>query len=74
MLKPLVPKFRSDPSAHLRDIAEKQVPAKMKPIVGPIVATQLHSTIPMTQCCPMSRSLMTFFMTFAAMRCLVPGH
>ena len=36
MLKPLVPKFRPDLSAHLRDIAEKQVPAKLKPIVGRI--------------------------------------
>ena len=35
MLKPLVPKFRSDLSVRLRDIAEKQVPAKLKPIVVP---------------------------------------
>ena len=34
MLKPVVPWFRPDPSAHLKDIAEKQVPAKLKPIVG----------------------------------------
>ena len=34
MLKPLVPKSRSDLSVRLRDIAEKQVPAKLKPIVG----------------------------------------
>ena len=34
MLKPLVPKFRPDLSAHIKDIAEKQVPAKLKPIVG----------------------------------------
>ena len=33
MLKPLVPKFCSDLSVRLRDIAEKQVPAKLKPIV-----------------------------------------
>ena len=33
MLKPLVPKFRSDISPRLKDIAEKQVPAKLKPIV-----------------------------------------
>ena len=33
MLKPLVPKFRSDLSIRLRDIAEKQVPVKLKPIV-----------------------------------------
>ena len=32
MLKPLVPEFRSDLSARLRDIAEKQVPVKLKPI------------------------------------------
>ena len=31
MLKPLVPKFRPDLSAHLKDIAEKKVPAKLKP-------------------------------------------
>ena len=34
MLKALVPKFRSDQSAPLKDIAKKQVPAKLKPIVG----------------------------------------
>ena len=33
MLKPLMPKFRSDLSARLRYIAERQVPAKLKPIV-----------------------------------------
>ena len=33
MLKPLVPKFGFDISDRLRDIAEKQVPAKLKPIV-----------------------------------------
>ena len=33
MLKPLVSKFRSDLSVRLRDIAVKQVPAKLKPIV-----------------------------------------
>ena len=33
MLKPFVPTFRSDLSVHLKDIAEKQVPAKLKPIV-----------------------------------------
>ena len=27
-----MPKFRPDPSFRLRDIAEKQVPAKLKPI------------------------------------------
>ena len=33
ILKPLVPKFRPDLSARLKDISEKQVPAKLKPIV-----------------------------------------
>ena len=32
-MKPLVPKFRSDLFPRLNDIAEKQVPAKLKPIV-----------------------------------------
>ena len=32
MLKALVPKFRSDPPVRLRDITEKQVPAKLKPM------------------------------------------
>ena len=30
----LVPKFRSDLSFSLSDIAEKQVPVKLKPMVG----------------------------------------
>ena len=34
MLKPLKSKFRPDLSARLKDIAVKQVPAKLKPIVG----------------------------------------
>ena len=34
MLKPLVAKFCSDLSAHLRDITKKQVPVKLKLIVG----------------------------------------
>ena len=33
MLKPLVPKFRPDLSVRLRDIAEEQVPVKLKPMV-----------------------------------------
>ena len=33
MLKPLAPKFRSDLFARLKCITEKQVPAKLKPIV-----------------------------------------
>ena len=34
MLKPLVPNFRPDLFARLGDIAEKQVPANLKPIVA----------------------------------------
>ena len=34
MLKPVVPKFRLDLSVRLKDIAEKQFPAKLKPIVS----------------------------------------
>ena len=34
MLKPLVPKIRPDLFARLKYIAEKQVPAKLKPKVG----------------------------------------
>ena len=33
MLKPPMSKFYSDLSVRLRDIAEKQVPAKLKPMV-----------------------------------------
>ena len=33
MLKPLVPKLRSDLSVRLGDFVKKQVPAKLKPIV-----------------------------------------
>ena len=33
MLNPLVPGFRLDLSLRLKNIAEKQVPAKLKPIV-----------------------------------------
>ena len=33
MLKPLVSKFRPDLSVRSKDIAEKQVPGKLKPIV-----------------------------------------
>ena len=35
ILKPLVPKFRSDLSIRLNYIVEKRVPAKLKPIVFP---------------------------------------
>ena len=41
MLKPVVPKFRSDLSVRLGDIAEKQVPAKLKPIVGAACASHI---------------------------------
>ena len=34
MLKPLMSKFRPDLFDRSKDIAEKQVPAKLKPIVG----------------------------------------
>ena len=34
MLEPLVPKFRSPLPVRLRDVAEKQVPQRLKPIVG----------------------------------------
>ena len=34
MLKPIMPKFRPDLYARLRDMADKQVPAKLKPIVN----------------------------------------
>ena len=33
MLKPPVLKFRSEISVRLRDIAEKQIPAKLKPTI-----------------------------------------
>ena len=33
MLKPLMPKFRLDLFVRVKDIAEKQVPAKLKTIV-----------------------------------------
>ena len=34
VVKHLAPKFRPDLSARLKDIAEKLVPSKLKPIVG----------------------------------------
>ena len=34
MLKPLASKFRPDLSVRFKDIAEKHVPGKLKPIVG----------------------------------------
>ena len=43
MLKPIVNKFRSDHSVRLKDIVEKQVPAKLKPIVVQRVTAAHHS-------------------------------
>ena len=34
LLKPLVPRFRPDLSTRLKDIPEKQVSVKLKPILG----------------------------------------
>ena len=42
MLKPAVPKSRPDLFARLTDIAEKQVPARLKPIVAPSHVTPLR--------------------------------
>ena len=43
-LKPIVPRFCPDLSALLRDIAEKQVPAKLKPIaVGAKKTVEMRS-------------------------------
>ena len=44
MLKPLAPKFRPDLCASLKDIAEKQVPVKLKPKVGSKNAPPFAST------------------------------
>ena len=38
MQEPLMPKFRPDPSVRLKDIFEKQVPVKLKPIVETDIA------------------------------------
>ena len=46
MLKPPVPKFRSDLSVRLGDIAEKQVPAKLKPIVVWVLAVAYLGMMP----------------------------
>ena len=45
MLKLLVPRFRPDLSARLKDIAEKQVPAKLKPIVDACWRDKNNETI-----------------------------
>ena len=42
MLKPLVSRFRPGPSVRLKDIAEKQVPANLKPIVGANIGPTSH--------------------------------
>ena len=47
ILKPLVPKFRSDLSVLLRDIADKQGPAKLKPIVVGWCVSPPASKIPL---------------------------
>ena len=51
-MKPLMSQFRSDLSVRLRDIAEKQVPAKLKPIVG----TSMHTN----QCFKTPRESLTW--------------
>ena len=57
MLKPLVPKFRLDLSARLEGIAEKQVSAKLKPIVGrySMRCTEWLASLPL--CLAVSREL-----------------
>ena len=45
MLKPLVPKFRPELSVRLKDIAEAQVPAKLKPIVVSALLDAAHYTL-----------------------------
>ena len=47
-LKPIVTKYRSDLSVRLRDIAEKQIPAKLKPIVD----TKHWGTLRTCRCTP----------------------
>ena len=42
ILETLVAKYRPDIFAHLRDIAEKQVPANLKPIVDVTVLIKLQ--------------------------------
>ena len=43
LLKPIVLKFRHDLFARLRDIAEKQIPAKLKPIVASPLPNALYN-------------------------------
>ena len=46
MMTLIVPKFRPDQSARLKDIAEKHVPAKLKPVVGIYKGTYNADTLP----------------------------
>ena len=52
MLKPLVHKFCPDLSVHLKDITEKRVPAKLKPIEDDVRNKQPRATLspPMQEC------------------------
>ena len=43
ILERLVAKYRPDPYARLRDIAEKQVPANLKPIVDSLCTMKIGS-------------------------------
>ena len=45
VLKPLMAKFRSDLSVRLRDIDEKQVPMKLKPIEVSIAVEKSSRTV-----------------------------
>ena len=42
MLKPLMPKLRLDLSVRFKDIVEKQVPAKLKPIYNICLPYFIH--------------------------------
>ena len=50
MPKPLVPKFRPDLLARLKDITEKRVPAKLKPIVGKVLGASAFAGEVMLTC------------------------
>ena len=45
MLKPLVPKFHADLSVRSKDIAEKQVSTKLKPIVAASYVTERTTSL-----------------------------
>ena len=47
MLKPLMPRFHPHLSVSLMDVAKKQVPVKLKPIVGE--ESLLPSPTPLTE-------------------------